>query len=149
MIILDTDHFSVYPFTQTPAPQLLRSRLEASDDPTITKTIVTFEEQMRGWMARINREHDPLQQVSLYARLMRLADLLRAWPIIPYDERSAAEFVRLRRQHRRIGSQDLKIASIAIANGALLLSANLRDFQQISGLRVENWLAIPQSAREE
>src|SRR5260370_631581 len=104
MIILDTDHFSVYPFTESPGAQILRGRLDASDDPTITTTIVTFEEQMRGWMARINREHDPLQQVSLYARLMRLADLLRAWPIIPYNERSAAQFVRLRRPHRSLGS---------------------------------------------
>ena len=35
---------------------------------------------------------------------------------------------------------DLKIASIALANGVLLLSANLRDFEQVPNLRVENWL---------
>ena len=35
---------------------------------------------------------------------------------------------------------DLKIACIALVHNALLLSANLRDFQQVPGLRVENWL---------
>ena len=35
---------------------------------------------------------------------------------------------------------DIKIASIAIANDALVLSANLRDFELVPGLRVENWL---------
>ena len=40
----------------------------------------------------------------------------------------------------RIGSQDLKIAAIAMTQDALLLSANLRDFQKVPGLRVENWL---------
>ncbi len=35
---------------------------------------------------------------------------------------------------------DLKIASIALSNGALLLSANLRDFEQVPHLRVEDWL---------
>ena len=37
-------------------------------------------------------------------------------------------------------TQDLKIASLALANDALLLSANLRDFEQVSGLSVESWL---------
>lgn len=45
-----------------------------------------------------------------------------------------------RRQNIRIGSMDIKIASIAIANDALVLSANLRDFELVPGLRVENWL---------
>jgi predicted nucleic acid-binding protein len=35
---------------------------------------------------------------------------------------------------------DLKIACIALGHGALVLSANLQDFQQVPGLRVENWL---------
>ena len=35
---------------------------------------------------------------------------------------------------------DLKIAAIALAHDALLLSANLRDFQAVPDLRVENWL---------
>ena len=35
---------------------------------------------------------------------------------------------------------DLRIASIAIANDATLLSRNLKDFSRVPGLRVENWL---------
>jgi tRNA(fMet)-specific endonuclease VapC len=35
---------------------------------------------------------------------------------------------------------DLKIAAIALVNQALLLSANLRDFEKVPQLRVENWL---------
>jgi predicted nucleic acid-binding protein len=40
----------------------------------------------------------------------------------------------------RLGSQDLRIAAIAISEDALLLSANLSDFEQVAGLRVANWL---------
>ncbi|NUQ61540.1 MAG: hypothetical protein HUU20_03565 [Pirellulales bacterium] len=40
----------------------------------------------------------------------------------------------------QIGTLDLKIASIALEHGATLLSANTRDFDQVPGLRVENWL---------
>ena len=46
----------------------------------------------------------------------------------------------LRRQKLRIGSRDLKIAATALVNDALLLSANLTDFERVPALRVENWL---------
>jgi tRNA(fMet)-specific endonuclease VapC len=35
---------------------------------------------------------------------------------------------------------DLKIATIALVHDALLLSANLRDFQQVPDLRVADWI---------
>lgn len=35
---------------------------------------------------------------------------------------------------------DLKIVAIALVQDALLLSSNLRDFRQVPGLRVEDWL---------
>ena len=53
---------------------------------------------------------------------------------------AADRFEQLRRQKIRIGTQDLKIAAVALKMDALLLTANLRDFRQVPGLRVENWL---------
>jgi tRNA(fMet)-specific endonuclease VapC len=46
----------------------------------------------------------------------------------------------LRHARIRVGTQDLRIASIALAHNALLVSANLQDFEQVPGLRVEDWL---------
>jgi hypothetical protein len=40
---------------------------------------------------------------------------------------------------------DLKIASIALVRNVLVLSANLRDFQQVPDLRVEDWRCTNQS----
>jgi predicted nucleic acid-binding protein len=37
---------------------------------------------------------------------------------------------------------DLKIAAIALVHNATLLSGNLRDFQQIPDLHVEDWLSV-------
>jgi tRNA(fMet)-specific endonuclease VapC len=114
--------------------------MEESPDQDIGTTIVSVEEQWRGWLALINREREVTRQVRAYKELLGLLDFLGRWTVLPFDEADAACFSRLRGDGVRIGSMDLKIASIAVVHGALLLSANLRDFQQVPGLRVENWL---------
>jgi tRNA(fMet)-specific endonuclease VapC len=98
------------------------------------------EEVLRGWLAIIHRLRDAHRQLPAYARLGQLFAVLSAWDIVPFDERAADQFATLRRQRIRIGSMDLKIASIALANAALLVTANLRDFSLIPDLRCENWL---------
>jgi tRNA(fMet)-specific endonuclease VapC len=121
-------------------PGWREARLAASSDRDIATTIVNAEEQMRGWLAEINRVRAVHQQIPSYERLVKLLDFLSEIPVIPFDARAADEFERLRKEKVRIGSMDLKIACIALVHNALLLSANLRDFQQVPRLRVENWL---------
>lgn len=95
---------------------------------------------MRGWLALINRVDDVHRQIPAYQELLRLFDFFARWYVIPFDDQAADAFKRLRQQHIRLGAMDLKIASIAIVHDALLLSANLRDFQQVPNLRVEDWM---------
>ena len=63
-----------------------------------------------------------------------------AWQILPFDERAAEEFRRLRGERVRIGATDLKIAANTLVHAGTLVSRNLRDFDKVPGLRVENWL---------
>jgi tRNA(fMet)-specific endonuclease VapC len=48
--------------------------------------------------------------------------------------------LEFRRQGIRISTYDLQIAAIAIDVGRIVATQNLRDFEQVPGLRVENWL---------
>jgi tRNA(fMet)-specific endonuclease VapC len=63
-------------------------------------------------------------------------------PILPVDAASAVEFDRLRQNKKlkKIGRGDLLIASICLANRATLVTRNLKDFQKVPGLQVENWV---------
>jgi tRNA(fMet)-specific endonuclease VapC len=103
-------------------------------------TVVTLEEQMRGWLAEISRHRDPRRQITAYDKLRRQVEALADWLILPWDADSAQLFLDFRRQGVRIGSMDLKIACIALAHDATLLTRNATDFAQVPGLRFENWL---------
>jgi tRNA(fMet)-specific endonuclease VapC len=139
MILLDSDHLSILLDERDARSAALNERLDRSQDETALP-IVCIEEFMRGWLAAIRRNNDPHGQIAPYRRLKNAFTQLREWPIIEWNDRTADHFNRLRAARVRIGSQDLKIACIALANDALLLSANLRDFEQVPALHVEDWL---------
>jgi tRNA(fMet)-specific endonuclease VapC len=67
-----------------------------------------------------------------------------AGPILPFDENAAQRYGQLRaeleRSGRRVAEPDLRIAAIALARGATLVTGNVRHFARIPDLRVENWL---------
>jgi tRNA(fMet)-specific endonuclease VapC len=140
MILLDTDHLSVLRDRGHSRNAHLAARLHASGDPLILPTVISLEEQMRGWLAEIRRRRKIPDLVPIYLKLSELVEFYTKWQIVPFSDAAAQTFADLRAQRLRIGAQDLKIASIALANNALLLSANLVDFQQIPGLRVEDWV---------
>jgi tRNA(fMet)-specific endonuclease VapC len=138
LLVLDTDHFSELERNSDVGRRFTR-RLDAAR-PETALTVVTVEEQLRGWLAEINRHHDPRRQISSYAKLQRQVELFSDWMILPWDADSAELFLLLRQQGVRIGSMDLKIACIVITHGATLLTRNASDFARVPNLRVENWL---------
>lgn len=104
-------------------------------------TIISYEEQVRGWMAFIARAKSMPQQLEAYRRLRRHLDNYRQTPVEDFNEAAAGEFQQLRRARIRIGTMDLKIAAIVLSRGATLLSRNLVDFAKVPGLKVEDWAA--------
>jgi tRNA(fMet)-specific endonuclease VapC len=139
MILLDSDHVSILVDPRESKRADLLSRLQTTSD-AVCLPVVVVEEHLRGWLAAIHKVRDVYQQVVPYLRLIKVVDFSRAWPIINWNEPAADHFTRLRRCRLRLGTQDLKIASIALAHDATLLSANLVDFERVPDLRVEDWL---------
>lgn len=94
---------------------------------------------MRGWLALIRRSKNSQQQIVAYRQPHELFTFFVEIPVLDFDESAAEVLARLRPAHRRLGSMDLKIATIALSRDATLLSRNISDFEQIQALKVEDW----------
>jgi tRNA(fMet)-specific endonuclease VapC len=139
MIVLDTDCLSLLERERLLESSRLLRALDEHQSGEICTTIITFEEQMRGWLSFIARCKNLDDQVSGYGRLHRFLESYRNTPVLDFDERAAEVFANLRNRKIRVGTMDLKIASIAIANKAILVTRNLSDFEQIPGLVAQDW----------
>jgi tRNA(fMet)-specific endonuclease VapC len=138
MILLDTDHLSVLRGKPSERRTRLVARLAEVVDEPIGTTIVTVEEQLRGWLASIAKERQFHRQVNPYHELHRLVTFFSAYPIVDFGSEVADLTVTFGRI--KIGTSDRKIAAIAITQNALLLTANRQDFELVPGLRFENWM---------
>ena len=137
MILPDTDIYTLHQFANA---RVLEQCRTAGEAPGIT--IVTQIEVLRG-------RHDALFKAEDGVRLLRAQQVLALtvqhmtqFRVVPFDAAVAAEFDRLRQIKglKKIGRGDLLIASIALANRAMLVTRNVKDFRKAApGLQVENW----------
>jgi tRNA(fMet)-specific endonuclease VapC len=139
MVILDTDHLSLLHFPESEAAVRIMSRLSSMGIQQAITTIITYEEQTRGWLKEIAGAKDSAREIEAYRRSNRNRYGFCAMQVLDFEEDAASEFQRLRRMKVRIGTMDLKIAAITLVRDATLLSGNLRDFRKVPGLKVEDW----------
>lgn len=138
--ILDTDVFTLCELTDSPEYLRLHARvLELATEDTVVTTIITYEEQTRGWLAYAAKSRDISHWIKAYNRLKKHLQTYLGFEVLDFDAAAAQEFEYLRTLKLRIGSADLKIAAIALSKNGILLSRNLRDFRRIPNLRVEDW----------
>ena len=119
--------------------QRIRQHLSGLAPDQLAVSIINYEEQMRGWLARAAQANTIERMLTAYARLQTHIETFRDIPILPFDGKAAAEFAKLQKANIRIGTMDLKIAAIALANNATLLTRNLSDFNKVPSLKAEDW----------
>ena len=136
--ILDTDCVTLF---QNDHPVVVR-RVNANR-PNVVVTIITVEEQIRGRFNVIRRTSQGSQLELLRAAYTNLEKTLQFFcriKLLNFSEEAAAIYTDLRRQKIRIGTQDLRIASIVLATeGGVLITRNQRDFSRVPGLAFEDW----------
>ena len=117
----------------------LLQRLATVDPNLVATSIISYEEQMRGWMSYTAKAQTEIQLIEAYRQLNRQLQNYCAIPVMEFDQAAVKEFQRIRKLYPRIGTMDLKIASIALVNQAVVLTRNSRDFGQVIGLLTEDW----------
>jgi tRNA(fMet)-specific endonuclease VapC len=137
MVILDTDHMSVLERGGSGA-LTLAMKLGVLSDRDIATTIISYEEQCKGWLAKTAREKDEAL-IRSYQQLGIHLEIYAGMQVLPFDSNAHQIFVQLQLQKIRIGTQDLKIAAISLSKNAVLLTRNLRHFEQVPGIQAENW----------
>ncbi|MFN8512285.1 MAG: type II toxin-antitoxin system VapC family toxin [Thermomicrobiales bacterium] len=132
LYILDSDTVS---FHQRGYPAVV-ARFASITPESIATTIITVEEQFQGRLARVGRQPD---LAGLIQRLRATQAYFCMISILPFDSDAAAQYRDLQARRLRTGTNDLRIAAIALVRRAILVTSNRRDFERIEELRWEDW----------
>jgi len=133
MYLFDTDTLSNL-LAKRPSPRLLEKLAEVPAKQQFTSAI-TVGELLYGVYKSPRADY-------YREKLERLV-----WPkvrIMPFDRRAAFEYGRLRaeleRQGRPLAEPDLMIAAIGLARNLVLVTGNVKHFERVEGLTIEDWL---------
>jgi tRNA(fMet)-specific endonuclease VapC len=137
--LLDTEHLVVLQRRTQPAFGKLTERLRREDPSGIFISMISFHEQMQGWLAFLNRVRSASQIVLAYSELEELGRSFFEMNVLSFSSQAQMCFDDLRKQRIRIGTMDLRIASIALVEGATVLTANASDFEKVPGLTIDDW----------
>lgn len=130
MFLLDTNILSAL----VREPQgAVATRIAEAGESTICTSIVVAAELRYGAAKRGS------------ARLIQQLDtILGALEIVPFESPMDRFYADLRNEReqrgRPIGGNDLLIAAQALALDAVLVTDNVKEFERVRGLKVENWV---------
>jgi tRNA(fMet)-specific endonuclease VapC len=105
----------------------------------VAVSVITVDEQLRGWFSLVRRAKKPSQIAFAYDHLARNVSDLSQARILSYSEAAIARFESLLKAKLGVRANDLRIAAIALEHEATVVTRNLRDFTMIPGLNVEDW----------
>ena len=134
MYLFDTDILSNL-VKRRPSSQLI-ARLEATPAELQFTSTINLGEMV--YVAYRNRE----RAEQLLERMEQA--ILPNVTVLPFDIAAARTYGEIRADLELrglpIGDADTRIAAVALSRDLTLVTANLRHFRRVTGLRIENWL---------
>ena len=138
LYILDTDHISLL------QRHNLQVQINLSQVPFANRaiTVVSIAEQMQGWQAYIRKVKTEQQAAFGFRQLQVATQFYNSIKVLEYSLEASYLFDKLRQEKIRIGTQDLRIASITLHHNATLVTRNFKDFRKVPNLQIVDWSAI-------
>jgi tRNA(fMet)-specific endonuclease VapC len=137
--LLDTDILSIHQSQRGEEYERVRRHLGRVDPIVVFVSIISFQEQAVGWNAYLQRAKKIDGLIHGYEKFERILLDFNRLNILGFDRAAADEFSQLKALGLRIGTMDLRIAAIALANDCIVVTRNSVDFERVPGLRVEDW----------
>lgn len=129
--LLDTN-IAIYVIKRRPASALATFNRHHG---RMALSAITLAELIHG----VEKSSDPARNLNV------VEDFCSRLSILPYPAEAAYHYGNIRatleRAGRTIGVNDLHIAAHARCYGLTVVTNNLREFERVEGLRLENWVA--------
>ena len=135
LYVLDTDVMTLY---QHGHPSVVQQVL-AHPVAQLAIAVISVEEELTGWYTRLRQVRKRDQLARVYQRLSEVVPFFARFQILSFTEPAIVRYEGLRTAHRRLGKNDLRIAAIALEQGAAVVTRNSKDFKQVAGLTIEDW----------
>ena len=132
---LDTDILSLY---QRGHPVVCQ-HVAAHPPVDLAITVISIEEQLTGWYALLRTTTRRDHLAIAYQSLAESIPFLARFVILAYPETAILRFEQLVGLKLNVRKMDLRIAAIALEQGAVVVTRNVRDFRRVPGLVVEDW----------
>ena len=130
MYMLDTN-ICIYAIKNK--PDLVLQRLKSNLQHGLCISSITLAELQHGVEKSAHPEKNS-------AALLQFLSILT---VLPFDDLAAVEYGKicadLQRKGTPIGTMDMLIAAHARAEHMVLVTNNVREFERVSGLEIENW----------
>jgi tRNA(fMet)-specific endonuclease VapC len=135
LYVLDTDILTLY-YRGDP---VVVQRVDAHPATDLAISIITVDDQLKGWYTVTRQARQPKEIAQAYAHLGEAVVRLAKWRILPYTESAVAQVGQLNGLRLNVRLMDLRIAAIALENSAVVVTRNRRDFSRVPLLKIEDW----------
>lgn len=114
------------------APQLRDKVLSANQEDIVVCSVVKAE-----------LHYGAMKSQNPLASAQKQAVFLNQFESLPFNDSASYQYGIIRASLERLGTpighHDMQIASIALVNQLILVTHNVREFQRVEGLRIEDW----------
>ncbi len=133
MFMLDTN-ICIYLLNRRTGYETILARLDGLAHEQVVISAISLAELRYGIAKSVKKE----------ANRMKLDFFLHQFECVPFDSEIAAAYGEIRTQLELLGTPigplDMLIAAHALQLKATIVTNNIREFERVEGLALENWL---------